>query len=287
MLSTILIGLSIGMIMFLIASGLSLVFGMLGIANVAHGAFYMLGAYAACETAVRSGSFLAAIVIAPLAVAMVAVVIEMGLLRRIYKRPHEQQFLLTFGLLLVLEEIARAIWSVDYRRIDAPAALGGSVAVYGELLSTYRLVVTGTGIAVCLAMIFAIEKTTVGMILRAAMTHPTMTQALGIRVSRYRTLIFGLGGALAGFGGAIAAPLLPVQVSMGSAVLLQSFMIVIIGGIGNIVGAIVASIGLGLLQAFGQTFAPDWVAATTYGLLVAVLLVRPQGLFSRSAGRLA
>ena len=110
---------------------------------------------------------------------------------------------------------------------------------------------------------------------------------LGIPVARYRTLMFAIGGALAGFGGAIAAPLLPVQVNMGSTVLLQSFMIVIIGGIGNVVGAIVASVALGLLQAFGQTFAPDWVAAATYALMAAVLLVRPQGLFTRSAGRRA
>lgn len=285
MLSTILIGVSIGMIMFLIASGLSLVFGMLGIANVAHGAFYMLGAYVAAETAAQSGSFVAALIVAPVTVAAVAVAIEIGLLRAIYRRAHEQQFLLTFGLLLALEEVARALWGVDYKRIDPPAELGGSLLVLGELLSTYRIFVTGLGVALCIAMIFAIERTTVGMVLRAAMTHPTMTRALGIQVSRYRTLIFGVGGALAGFGGAIAAPLLPVQVSMGSAVVLQSFMIVIIGGIGNIVGAVTASVALGILQAFGQTFAPDWVSTATYSLLVVILLVRPQGLFTRSARR--
>lgn len=287
MLSIILIGLSIGMVMFLIASGLSLAFGMLGVANVAHGAFYMMGAYIAAEAIARSGSFILALAAAPIAVGLLAAAIEIGLLRLIYQRAHEQQFLLTFGLLLVLEEVARAVWGVDYRRVDAPALLDGSVQVFGEVLSTYRLFVTGVGLALSVALITSIERTKLGMVLRAAMTHPTMTRALGIRVSRYRTLVFAVGGALAGFGGAVAAPLLPVQVNMGSTVLLQSFMIVIIGGIGNVVGAVVASIALGLLQAFGETYAPDWVLIATYTLMAAVLLGRPQGLFTRSAGRRA
>lgn len=287
MLNTILIGMSIGSVLFLIAAGLSLAFGMLGVVNFAHGALYMLGAFIAVEVVARSGSFVAGLILAPLAVAALAAVVELTVLRPIYKYPHEKQLLLTFGLLVLIEEVARAIWGLDYKRIDVPALLSSQVTVFSESLSTYRLFILVAGLVVATLLVLMIERTKLGMVLRAAMSNAQMVRGLGINVSRYRTLIFAFGGALAGLGGVIAAPLLPVQVNMGGAVVLDSFMVVIVGGLGNVRGAIAASIGLGLLRAFGQQYAAEWVDTLTYVLLVMVLLLRPQGIFGNAAGRKA
>lgn len=287
MLGTLLIGSSIAMVLLLIASGLSLIFGMLGVVNFAHGALYMIGAFTGAAVVARTGSFALALLVAPAVVAALGAILEMSLLRRLYRESHEKQFLLTFGVLLVLEETARAIWGVDYRRLDLPPDLSGQVVAFGQTLPVYRIFVTAVGLAVGIALLIAIDRSRVGMVLRAAMTNVDMTRGLGIQVSRYRTLVFALGGALAGLAGTLAAPLFPVQVSMGTTVLIESFVVVIIGGLGNVKGAIAGAILLGLLQAFGQQFAAEWVDIATYALLAMLLLFRPQGLFSLHAGRKA
>ncbi|MES2362654.1 MAG: branched-chain amino acid ABC transporter permease [Pseudomonadota bacterium] len=287
MLNTILIGLSTGSVMVLIASGLSLVFGMLGVVNFAHGALYMVGAFAGVEVVSRSGSFVAGLIAAPLVVAGLAALIEAFLLRPIYKHAHEKQLLLTFGLLILIEEMARAIWGLDYRRIDVPQMFATQATLFGESLPMYRLFVLALGVVVSVLLVLMIERTQLGMVLRAAMSNTQMVRALGIPVSRYRTLVFALGGALAGIGGVIAAPLLPVQVNMGGTIILDSFIVVIVGGLGNIAGAVAAAFALGLVQAFGQQYAAEWISTLTYVLLVIVLLIRPQGIFSKSEGRKA
>lgn len=287
MLGTLIIGASIAMVLLLIASGLSLIFGMLGVVNFSHGALYMIGAFTGATVAAQTGSFALALLVAPVVVAALGAIFEISLLRRLYEQPHEKQFLLTFGMLLVLEEGARAIWGVDYRRLDLPAALSGQIVAFGQTLPIYRVFVTVVGLTIGIALVIAIERSRVGMVLRAAMTNANMTRGLGIQVSRYRTLVFALGGALAGLAGTLAAPLFPVQMNMGTTVLIESFVVVIIGGLGNVKGAIVGAILLGLLQAFGQQYASEWVDTVIYALLALLLLFRPQGLFNLQAGRKA
>lgn len=287
MISTLVIGLSIAAVLFLIASGLSLVFGMLGVVNFAHGSLYMLGAFVAVEVIALTGSFIAALIVAPIVVGLLSAVIEIVLMRATYKLPHEKQMLLTFGLVLVIEEAARVVWGLGYWRIDVPEFLNGVVQLAGELISVYRLSVLAAGILLGAALILFIEKTRFGMVLRAAMTNDLMVRAMGVRISRYRTFVFALGGALAAIGGVVAAPLLSVQVNMGAIVIMDSFIVVILGGLGNIVGAVAGSLILGLLQAFGQQYVSNWVDVITYTILVAVLLLRPQGLFNAKAARKA
>ncbi|WP_249931244.1 MULTISPECIES: branched-chain amino acid ABC transporter permease [Comamonadaceae] len=287
MLTTVLIGLSIGAVLLLVAAGLALAFGMLGVVNFAHGTLYMLGAFVAAEVVARSGSFVAGLLIAPLVIAALAVAIEALLLRPLYEQSHEKQLLLTFGLLILLEEVARAIWGLNYRHIQIPGFLSGQMEVLGEKLPVYRVFVIAAGALVAAVLVLMIDRTRIGMVLRAAMTHAQMVRGLGISIARYRTTVFALGGALAGLGGVIAAPLSPVQVNMGGTVILDSFMVVIVGGLGNVRGAVAAAFALGLLRAFGQQYAVEYVDLLTYVLLVIVLLLRPQGLFNSPGARKA
>ncbi|MES3000782.1 MAG: branched-chain amino acid ABC transporter permease [Pseudomonadota bacterium] len=287
MINTLVIGLSIAAIQLLIASGLSLLFGMLGVVNFAHGSLYMLGAFVAVEVIARSGSFVAALIVAPIVVGLIAAMIELTLMRPTYRQPHERQLLMTFGVLLIIEEAARMVWGLGYRRVAVPPALSGAVQFAGEVISIYRLSVLAAGICLGAALVVFIEKTRVGMVLRAAMSNAQMVRAMGVRVSLYRAFVFALGGALAAMGGVVAAPLMSVQVNMGSTIILDSFIVVILGGLGNIVGAIAGSVILGVLQAFGQQYASDWVDVITYALLVALLLLRPQGLLNALTARKA
>jgi branched-chain amino acid transport system permease protein len=287
MVATLLIGLSIAMLLFLLAAGLSLIFGMLGVVNFAHGALYMVGAFVACEVATRSGSFWLALAVAPIVVAVVGIVIEVGLLRPLYARDHVQQLMLTFGLILVLDEIVRLIWGVDYRSITPPGIFATPVHLFGENIATYRIFIVALGLAVLAALTFGIERTRLGMVLRAAMSNAPMTRCLGIRVDRIRTVVFALGAGLAALGGAAAAPLLSVQVGMGSSIIIDCFIVVVIGGLGSVRGTAVAALLLGLTQAFGQYLAPGWIEVWTLLVMIAVLLFRPQGLFGVKSSRVA
>lgn len=287
MIATALIGLSIAMLLFILAAGLTLIFGMLGVINFAHGALYMLGAFVAYEIARASGNFWVALVAAPLAIAVVGAAMERLLLRPLYDRDHVEQLLMTFGAILVIEEFVRMTWGFGYRDLPLPRELSGAVSIFGDRIALYRIFLIGIGLAVGIGLYLVIEKTRLGMVLRAAMTHPMMVRSLGIRVDRIRTLVFAVGAGLAALGGAIAAPLLPVQVGMGFTIIVECFVVVILGGLGNIRGAIAAAGLLGLVQAFGQHYLPEWIDIATYMVLILVLLVRPQGLFSFSGSRQA
>lgn len=287
MVATALIGLSIAMLLFLLAAGLTLIFGMLGVINFAHGALYMIGAFAAFEAYRQTGSFWLALVVAPLVVAVIGALIELILLRPLYDRDHVEQLLMTFGAILVIEEAVRMIWGLGYRDLPLPESLSGSTAVLGDEVAIYRLFLLGAGVAVGAGLFLLIERTRLGMVLRAAMSYPAMVRALGIRVDVVRTLVFALGAALAAFAGAIAAPIVPVQVGMSFAIIVDCFVVVILGGLGNIRGAIAAAVLLGLVQAFGQHYFPSWIEVATYVVLIGVLLVRPQGLFSIAPARKA
>lgn len=287
MVGTLLIGLSIAMLLFLLAAGLSLIFGMLGVVNFAHGALYMLGAFIAYEIATRTGNFWLALAVAPIMVAVVGVVVEFGLLRPLYSRDHVQQLLLTFGLILVLDEVVRLIWGVEYRSLTPPPIFAEPTRLFGENVATYRIFVVGLGLAILVALIVGIERTRLGMVLRAAMSNPAMTRCLGIRVDRIRTAVFSLGAGLAALGGAVAAPLLPVQVGMGSSIIIDCFIVVVIGGLGSVRGTAIAALLIGVTQAFGQYLAPGWIEVWTMMLMVAVLMFRPQGLMGTRTSRVA
>lgn len=287
MVVTLLIGLSIAMLLFLLASGLSLIFGMLGVVNFAHGALYMVGAFVAYEVATRTGNFYFALAVAPAAVAIMGAVIEFGLLRPLYLRDHVQQLLLTFGLILVLDEGVRLIWGVNYRSITPPGIFALPINIFGENIATYRVFVVALGLVTLGVLVFVIERTRLGMVLRAAMSNAPMTRCLGIRVDRIRTAVFALGAGLAALGGAAAAPMMPVQVGMGSSIIIDCFIIVTIGGLGSVRGTAVAATLLGLTQAFGQYLAPGWIEVWSILVMIIVLLVRPQGLFGLKSSRVA
>lgn len=278
--STVVIGLSIGMLLFLLAAGLTLIFGMLRIINFAHGALYMLGAYLAFQIALWLG-FWWALVLVPVLLALVGVLIERLTLKPIYSAPHEFQLLITFGLILVLEEVVRATWGLSGKAIAVPAWLSGSVSLFDTDVSRYRLFVIFIGAVTMAVLLLGIERSRIGLVIRSCSTHPLMAATLGVRVDRVRTAVFAVGAALAGLGGAMAGPMLPIQLQMGGTIILDCFIVVIIGGLGNIRGAVVGALLIGMTRAFGQQYLPEWIDTLTYAVLIATLLLRPQGLFSK------
>jgi len=279
--STLVIGLSMGLLLFLLACGLTLIFGMLGVINFAHGALYMIGAYLAFDIGQRTGSFTLALLGGTVITAVVGAIIEALALRPIYQRPHFYQLIICFGFVLVLSEGVRLVWGLSYKDAMMPALLSGTVQMVGSTIPVYRLFVIGMGILVGGLMFLMIERSTFGMMVRAASSDDEMVRILGLPAVSLRTAVFALGAGLAGFAGAIAAPLFPVELGMATNTMIDCFIVVILGGLGNIRGAVAASILIGLVRALGYTFAPSWVDVLTFGLLIITLLTRPQGLFAR------
>ena len=278
--ATLLLGLSIGILLFLLAAGLTLIFGLLGIINLAHGSLYMLGAYVGYQTVLMTDSFALAMVVAPLLVAALGALIEVSVFRRIYKHPHHLQFLLTVGVLLVIEETVRFTWGLTYLKLDEPALFGGVTELAGVSFSNYRLFCTGIGVAAAMLLFWVLDRTPAGTILRAAQENDAMLGSLGVNVKRVRAAAVAIGAGVAAFAGVISAPLLPIEPSMGIRIILDCFVVVIIGGLGSIQGAIVASLLIGMTRAFGEQYFGDWVQVCIYGMLVITLLLRPQGLFA-------
>lgn len=280
--STIIIGLSLGMLLFMLASGLTLIFGMLGVINFAHGALYMLGAYLAFDVSHRSGSFAAGVVVATLVVGLVGIAMERLALRPLYNRPHFYQLILTFGFILVITEAVKFFWGLGYQEVPIPKALAGTVDLFHSTIPVYRLFVIGFGAVVSIALFMALERSTFGMLVRAASSDGEMVQTLGLPASLIRTAVFGLGAALAGLAGAIATPLFPLELGMATSTIIDCFIVVILGGLGNIRGVVASALLIGMVRAVGYTFMPSWVNVLTFALLIVTLLTRPQGLFSRS-----
>jgi len=268
------------MLLFLLAAGLTLIFGMLRIINFAHGAMYMLGAYLGYQISGWLG-FAAAFVLAPLMLAVLGMLIERLTLRPIYAAPHEYQLLMTFGLVLVLEELVRMVWGLSGRNIAPPGWLSGSIHLFATDVSRYRLFVTGVGAAMIALLFLGIERTRWGLIIRTCSVNPTMAATLGVRVDQVRMTVFAIGAALAGLAGVIAGPMLPIQLQMGSTIILDCFIVVILGGLGNIRGAVLSALLIGMGRAYGQQYSPEWLDTATYTVLITTLLLRPQGLFSK------
>lgn len=267
----------------LLALGLSVIFGMLRVVNFAHGTMYMLGAFATYYGAqLLHVPFFPMLVIAPLAVGLFGVLIETVLLRRLYGLDPIYNLLLTFALVLVLEDLMRLLAGPLGSPYTIPDALGGVSNLGFTLYPTYKLFVIAVALAICLVTWFVIERTAVGARIRAATENPVITRALGIDVRRLITVTFGFGVGLAALAGVLAAPTTNVQPNMGDAIIIYTFAIVVIGGLGSIVGSIVAGFALGLIQAIGVVIYPPISTTLIFIMMVVVIVVRPAGLFGRA-----
>ncbi len=293
-------GLQFGLMLFLLASGLTLVFGIMDMINLAHGALYMVGAFLAAWLVNLTQSFLWGVLLAVPLTAAFGMVLESTLLRTLYRRDHMSQVLATFALILIINEAVRMIWGTDLA-LSAPAALSGPVELLpGLKYPSYRLVIIAVGLVLALFLYLVVTQTRVGAWVRAGASNRDMAMAMGINIQRLFTLVFGLGAAMCAVAGAMLGPLLAVQVGMGESILILAFVVIVIGGIGSIWGAFVGSLLVGFVDTFGRTLLPHLfreifppqVAATAgpaaasimvYLLMAVVLFIRPQGLFSRKS----
>jgi branched-chain amino acid transport system permease protein len=276
-------GVQYGLLLFLVASGLTLIFGIMGIINLAHGSFYMLGAYLAFSLTGWIGNFWLAAA-AGIALAMLfGMALEWLVMRLLYQRDHLYQVLLTYGLILIFEELRSLLWGDDVHGVPVPAALAFSIPLTDTLsYQVYRLAMSAICLAIAFGMYWLIQRTRLGMMIRAGSVNREMVQSLGINVGLLYRLVFALGVALAALAGMLAAPVSSVFPGMGNQVLIISFVVVVIGGIGSVKGALVAALAIGLADTFGKVLAPQLAGMVVYLLMAAVLLWRPQGLFGRA-----
>ncbi|GAA6178464.1 branched-chain amino acid ABC transporter permease [Sulfitobacter pacificus] len=293
-------GLQFGVMLFLMAAGLTLIFGVMGLINLAHGSLYMIGAFAAAAVAGWTGSFLLALIASMAAAAMVGALIELTVIRRLYDRDHLEQVLATFALILIFSEGTRWIFGSFPLFLNIPEYLKGTVILPGGIeYSLYRLTIIGIGLAVAVGLFLLISKTRVGMRIRAGENDREMIGALGVDISVLYTLVFALGAALAGLSGALVGAIQSVEVGMGEPVLILAFVVIVIGGIGSIKGALAGALLVGLTDTLGRTMLPvvfgtfmDASSATTVGsalasmliyiLMAGVLIFKPTGLFGSS-----
>ncbi|MGH7279345.1 MAG: branched-chain amino acid ABC transporter permease [Candidatus Rokuibacteriota bacterium] len=267
-------------LLFFISIGLTLIFGIMRIVNFAHGALYMLGAYVGVSLAALTGSYWAALLLAPLVVGALGFVIEAVIMRPLYRREHGAFLLVTFGLALVIIEAIRLGWGPDPRRFELPPLITGSVTILGEPFPVYRLFLATFGVVVAVALWQFLERTRLGLLIRATAQNAEMVHALGTDVHRIRAGVFALGCALAALGGVMAVPLVTAYLGLVG-VVVDAFVIVIIGGMGSFVGSVVGSIILGVVQTFGNYYLPDLALAAIYLAMIAVLVLRPEGLFGQ------
>ena len=276
-------GLQYGLLLFLVASGLTLIFGIMGIINLAHGSFYMVGAYLAWSLASLTGNLLTAILVGIPLTVVLGMALEWLVIRRFYERDHLYQVLLTYGLILVFEELRSMIWGDDVHGVPVPELLSYSIPLTDTLsYPVYRLFISGVCLLLAGGLYFLIQKTRLGMMIRAGSSNRDMVQSLGINIKLIYTLVFAMGVALAGFAGMINAPLSSVFPNMGGHVLIICFVVVVIGGIGSVKGAMAASLLIGLADTFGQVFLPQVAGMIVYVLMAVVLVWRPAGLFGKA-----
>ncbi len=281
--SQLLVGLINGSFYAVLSLGLAIIFGLLNIINFAHGALYMMGAFVAWIALTKFGiTYWAALVVSPLVVGAFGIVLERTMLRKLYKLDHLYGLLLTFGLALIIEGFFREQFGVSGESYEVPDALAGGVSLGFMFLPIYRGWVVVAALAVCFSTWFLIEKTKLGAYLRAGTENPAMVQALGINVPLLITFTYGYGVALAAFAGVLAAPIFQVNPLMGSNLIIVVFAVVVIGGMGSIMGSIVTGLGLGLVEGLTKVFYPEASSVVVFVIMVAVLLVRPAGLFGKS-----
>jgi branched-chain amino acid transport system permease protein len=275
-------GLALGAIYVLLAVGLSLIFGMLTVVNFAHGAFFMLGAYVGLFAAEQTGSFWAALVIAPLVVAAIGMVCERWLIRPLYGRGIDYPLLLTFGLAYMMVEGVRILFGKSGLPFETPELLQGATSLGFADFPTYRLFVIAVVAVLLIALWLLIERTPFGLIVRAGARDPIIVRVLGVDVSRVWLIVFGAGTGIAALAGVLAAPLQGVSPEMGTSVLTVAFVITVIGGMGSLVGAVVAGLLVGVVESLAVLFFPEAAKVSMFVIMAGVLLVRPQGLFGRA-----
>jgi len=289
-------GLQFGLMLFLLAAGLTLVFGIMDMINLAHGSLYMLGAFLAATFVQLTGSFAAGVLLAIPATAVLGMVLEVVLLRSLYSRDHLAQVLATFALILIINELVRIVWGSD-ASLAMPAALSGPVQLLpGLRYPAYRLVIIAVGLAVAVLLYLLVTKTRMGMLVRAGASNREMALAMGVDIRRLFTLVFGVGAGLCAVAGALLGPLLAVQVGMGENILILAFVVIVIGGIGSVRGALVGALLVGVVDTIGRAFlpilfgiffqprvasaaGPAIASVSIYLLMAVVLYFRPQGLF--------
>ena len=290
-------GLQLGVMLFLMAAGLTLVFGIMNFVNLAHGSLYMLGAYFAVAFLKWTGSFAASVVLALLATLVVGMLVEVIALRTLYERDHLDHVLATFGLILFFNELVAIVWGRAALFASVPPALGGFVEILPRLrYPLYRAVIILAGLAVALLLYVVVSRTRLGMLIRAGASNRTMVAALGVNIRLLYTVVFGFGAALAGLGGLMAGPIYTVQPGMGEEILIEVLVVIVIGGIGSIRGALVGAVVVGMVDTLGRAFLKPMLATVVspaaadsagpalasmliYILMAAVLYFRPQGLF--------
>ncbi len=290
-------GLQQGVMLFLMAAGLTLVFGIMSLINLAHGSLYMIGAYVAASVTQASGSFIVGILAALGVVGITGMLLEYSVLRRLYNRDHLDQVLATFGMILFFNELVKILWGPQALFLSTPELLSGTLEfIPGAPYPSYRLFIIVAGLIVALLLRHLIINTRIGMLIRAGATHREMVGALGVDIDRLFTIVFGIGAMLAGLAGALAGPMLAIEVGMGEKILILIFVVIIIGGIGSVRGALVGALLVGMVDTYGRAFLPtimrqmmepsaaDTVAASMssvaiYVLMAAVLIWKPRGLF--------
>ncbi|WP_306752194.1 branched-chain amino acid ABC transporter permease [Paracoccus actinidiae] len=296
-------GAQFGILLFLVAAGLTLVFGIMDFINLAHGVLYMVGGYVMAMMMGTTGNFWLSLAMVLSLTLAVGLVLELLVFRRLYDRSHLDQVLATFGLVLVLSELVRILWGSAPLSVAMPEMLSGSIPLAGAMrYPIYRLAVIGLGLAVALGLWFVIARTRVGMLLRAGAANRSMVSALGTDINRLFMLVFAVGAMLAGFAGAIVSPILSVDPGMGDSILILTFVVIVIGGVGSVKGAFCAALLVGIVDTLGRMFGPiilksmmDPAAAAQAGrtiapmlvyiLMAAVLFWRPAGLFGRTVAR--
>ncbi len=289
-------GLQLGIMLFLMSAGLTLVFGIMQVINLAHGSFYMIGAYVGATVTARTGSFLLGLLAALPAAALTGMAVEALVLRRLYQKDHLDQVLATFGLIMFFNELTRIVWGRQPLFMDVPSWLAGSIELIpGVPYPSYRIAVIAVGIAVGVLLYLLFTRTRLGMQIRAGASNREMAGALGVNIRLLYTLVFGLGTLLAGLAGVMAGPILAVESGMGEGILILTFVVIVIGGIGSIRGALLGALLVGLVDTLGRAFLPlllrlffspayaDGVAASlasmsVYLLMAAILVCRPRGL---------
>lgn len=274
-----------GLLLFLVASGLTLIFGIMGVINLAHGSFYMLGAYAAFTLSGLTGSLFWAIALGVVLAVVFGYVLEWVFFSFLYRRDHLQQVLLTYGLILVFEELRSLVVGDDVHGVAVPAALSGSLPLGSTMTyPIYNLFISATCLLVAALLFLLLKGSRLGMMIRAGAANREMAQSLGVDIALIFRIVFALGVALAAFAGMVSAPASSVYPGMGNQVLIICFVVVVIGGIGSVTGALVAALLIGFTDTFGKVFLPDYAGMLTYLLMAVVLLWRPEGLFRPTTG---
>jgi branched-chain amino acid transport system permease protein len=276
-------GLAYGMLLFLVASGLTLVFGMMSVLNIAHASFYMLGAYFSYQMIKMVGNFWIGLILCPIIVGLLGILMERFLLRRVHAGGHVQEFVITFGILFVINEAVKWIWGTEPLPVPIPPALSGSVMIMGSVYPAYRLFILFFSLAILAFMAYILMRTRLGITVRAAVSDRDMVSALGTNTPFVFMLVMGIGTWLAGLAGVIAGPFISTYPGMALEILVDCFVVTVTGGLGSLLGAVVASFLIGQLSSFGILFIPRFAIVFAFLLMAVVLIIKPSGLFGEKA----